>query len=248
MGRFVKPGQVVVVKPNASFMAAPEWGATTHPHVLSAVLEACLEAGARRLLVVDHTLAPAERCFPRTGTTEAVGAFPKAKLVSLDDEKAYRNVEITSGKALRQVQIANVVLKADVLINLPSAKAHPATGVSLGLKNLMGLIWDRQTFHSDMDIHQGIADLATVLRAELTIVDATYLLKTRGPDGPGDVEHFGGLLLGTDPVAVDAYGVGLSTWNQQMLQADQVGYIRRAAEQGVGTLDTSGLKILEPTG
>jgi uncharacterized protein (DUF362 family) len=243
--RVVKPGDVVVIKPNASFASPPQWGATTHPDVLTAVMRACADAGARRTLVVDHTLAPAETCFPRNGTTGAVAAISGAKLVSLDKEKMYREVDIPLGEALHKTAIAQVVLKADVFINLPTAKAHSATEVSFGLKNLMGVIWDRQTFHNDMDVHVGIADLATAVRPHLTILDAMRILKTQGPAGPGDVKSFGGVVVGCDPVAVDAYAVGLSTWNRQTLNADQVGFIRHAAARGVGNMDLKSLKILE---
>jgi len=113
------------------------------------------------------------------------------------------------------------------------------------MKNLMGLIWDRQRFHHDMDLHQAVADLATVLRPQLTILDAIRILKTGGPAGPGDVETFDGVIAGVDPVAVDAYGVTLSTWNRQTLRPDQVGYIRHAAAHGVGTSTIDELEVVE---
>ncbi len=243
--RFVKPGDVVVVKPNASFASPPAWGATTHPDVLTAVLRACTEAEARRVLVVDHTLSPADRCFARNGTADAVAAVDGAKLVSLDNERTYRELDIPAGVSLHKTAVAQVILKADVFINLPTAKAHPATGVSFGLKNLMGVIWDRQTFHNDMDVHVGVADLATAVRPHLTILDAMEILQTRGPAGPGDVKSFGGVVVGSDPLAVDAYAVGLSTWNGRSLAPDQVSFIRHAAERGVGNMDLKSLKILE---
>lgn len=245
MARFVQPGNVVVVKPNASFESPAAWGATTHPEVLSAVVSECLEAGARRVLVVDHTLKEAERCFRRTGTADALEPFTKAKLVSLDRESGYRDVEVPEGKSLKQTKVAGALLKADVFINLPTAKAHSATGVSFGLKNLMGVIWDRQTFHSDMDIHVGIADLATVVRPQLTMVDAQQLLLTRGPAGPGDVETFGGVVAGVDPVAVDAYAVGMASWNHRTWTPSDVAFLQHAAARGVGSLDLASMKILE---
>lgn len=245
MSRFVQPGQVVAVKPNSSFACPPDWGATTHPGVLTAVIEACLEAGARRILVVDHTMKDAESCFQRNGTTDAVAPFPKAKLVSLDRERSYTPVEVPAGKALHTTEIPVVIQKADVFINVPTAKSHAATRASMGLKNLMGLVWDRHRFHSDMDLHMGIADLATVLRPDLTILDAVRILKTGGPSGPGEVDPFNGVIVGVDPVAVDAYGIGLSTWNGQTLRPDQIGYLRHAAAHGLGVLDVGSLKIAE---
>ena len=245
MQRFVKPNQVVVVKPNAGFATPPDLGATTHPDVIRAILDACFEVGARRVLVADHTLRPAEQCFKRTGLAAAIADYPKAKLVSLDDEKTYRQVDVPEGKVLHAVQIPALMQKVDVFINVPTAKSHSATMVSLGLKNLMGLIWDRHTFHVDFDLHQGIADLATVLKPDLTILDAVRILKTGGPDGPGDVDSLDSVVAGVDPVAVDAYGVGLSIWNRQILRPDQVSYIRNAERHGVGTMDLEALRIVE---
>ena len=245
--RFLKPNGVVLIKPNASFATPPEWGVTTHPEVLTAVLEACFAAGARRAIVADHTMGNAERCFKRTGTTEAVARFEKAKLISLDQQRLYRETEVPAGKSLHKTEVASIVAKADLFINLPTAKCHNATEVGLGLKNLMGLVWDRNTFHNDMDIHVGIADLATAVKPHLTILDAMHVLKTNGPTGPGEVHHLGIVVAGTDAVAVDAYGVGLSTWNGQTLQPAHVKYLRLAAEHGVGTLDLKALKIVERT-
>lgn len=245
MERFVRPGQVVAVKPNASFPKPAAVGATTHPDVLAAVIEACFAADARRVLVIDHTMAGAKRCFKINGTAETVAAFPKAKLVSLDQEKHYRPIDVPMGKALHKTTIPVSLQKADVFINVPTAKSHSATAVSLGLKNLMGLVWDRRCFHLEFDLDQGIADLATVLVPDLTVLDSTIIMKTGGPTGPGEVDHFGGVIAGTDPVAVDAYGVTLASWNGQQYDPDQIAYLRYAAEHGVGTLDLASLRIAE---
>jgi len=245
--RFIRPGHVVVVKPNAGFDSPPEWGATTHPEILAGVLEACFDAGARRVIVADHTTRPAERCFQRTGIANAVAAFPKAKLLSLDDPQAYTELEVPAGRALRKVRIPLLLLKADAWINVPTAKSHSATGVSLGLKNLMGLVYDRHAFHQDFDLHQGIADLATILRPHLTVLDAVKILKTGGPVGPGDVASRDTVVVGVDPVAVDAYGIGLSTWNHETLRPEQVGHIRMASEHGLGILELEAIKIVDLT-
>ncbi len=247
MRRFVAPGQVVVVKPNASFECPPDWGGTTHPDVLRGVIEECLEAGARRVLVVDHTMMGPASCFERTGTADAVSEFSDAKLVSLDDEKMYREVSVPAGQSLHKARIPAVLQKADVFINLPTAKSHQSTGVSFGLKNLMGLVWDRHRFHNRLDLHMAIADLATVLRPHLTILDAVRILKTGGPRGPGDVEPFDGVGAGTDPVAMDAYAVGLSTWNGRTYRPNQVAYIRHAEAHGLGTSKLESLTIREMT-
>lgn len=245
MGRFVKDGDTVALKPNAAFMAPPHWGATTHPEVVRAAADLCLEAGARRVLVVDHTLAPPERCFNRCGLSEALAGVKEIKLVALEEERVFRPMQVPAPLALTETAVANVALKADVLINLPSAKSHSATGVSFGMKNLMGLIWDRHLFHAEIDLHMGIADLASVIRPHLTILDAIYLLQTGGPSGPGDIESYGAIVVGTDPVAIDAYATGLTAWNHRTLLPEHVAYIRHAAGKGLGRMELSGLRIEE---
>jgi uncharacterized protein (DUF362 family) len=246
--RFVEPGRVILLKPNIGFDSPPEWGATTHPEVLAALIEACIEAGARRVLVAEHTIRPADRCFERSGLGAIVASFPKAQLVSLDREPAYEETDIPAGKALKKTRVAALVRKVDLFINVPAAKSHSASRISLGLKNLMGLVWDRHVFHSDIDLHQGIADLATILRPQLTILDATRVLKTGGPSGPGDVETCGRVIAGVDPVAVDAYGTGLAPWGGETLRPDQIPHIRYAGEMGLGTYRLDGLRIAESGG
>lgn len=245
LARILRPGQVVVIKPNLAFESPPEWGATTHPEVVAGVIEACMAAGARRIFVVDHTIRPSERCFARTGMGAAVAEFPSARLVSLDDEKTYEAVAVPRGKALHEAKVPMVLRKADLWINVPTAKAHTATQASLGLKNLMGLVWDRETFHADLDLNQAVADLATILRPAITVMDAVHILSTGGPSGPGEVHSFGGVVVGCDPVAVDAYTVGLSTWNRQTLRPEDIAYIRHAAEHELGTLRLDSLRILD---
>ena len=96
-----------------------------------------------------------------------------------------------------------------------------------------------------MDLHLAIADLATVLRPQLTILDAMRILKPGGPSGPGAVDPYNGVIAGVDPVAVDAYGVGLSTWNGQTYRPNQLTHLRHAASHGLGTLEIGELRVEE---
>src|SRR4030043_1007403 len=94
------------------------------------------------------------------------------------------------------------VLDDSVLINIPVAKSHSTTGVSLGMKGLMGLIWERESFHSQFNINQALADLATVIKPRLTILDATRALVSGGPGGPGEVRKTNLVIAGVEPRAV----------------------------------------------
>jgi uncharacterized protein (DUF362 family) len=143
------------------------------------------------------------------------------------------------------VEVLSELLEGYVLINLPVAKSHSTTGVSLGMKGLMGLIWEREGFHSQFNINQAIADLATVIRPQLTILDATRALASGGPGGPGDVKKPNIVIAGTDPVAVDSYGVSVVPWYGQNFKGRQVEHLLIAHQRGLGKIDVDQLNIFK---
>ena len=246
--RFVKKGQRVVIKPNMSFAKTPDFAASTHPLVVVAVAQACIEAGAREVLVLDHTLQRAELCLERTGIRDACKQHvPGVHVLALQDRKFFREIRIPQGKVLDRVEVLTDILDNAVLINVPVAKSHSATGVSLGLKGLMGLIWDRESFHSQFNINQGIVDLATVIKPQLTILDATRAMVSGGPGGPGDVKKPNLIIAGVDPVAVDSYGVGIVPWYGKNFKGRQVEHLLEAYQRGLGKIDVEKLRIYKGT-
>jgi uncharacterized protein (DUF362 family) len=245
ISRFVKKGQRVVLKPNMSFSNAPDRGSTTHPLVVVTVAQACLEAGAQQVLVLDHTLQRAELCLERTGIREACKHMNGVHVLALQEEKFFREIKIPQGKVLERVEVMKEILDGSVLINLPVAKSHSATGVSLGIKGLMGLIWDRESFHTQYNINQAVADLATVIKPQLTILDATRALASGGPGGPGEIKKPNLVIAGIDPVAVDSYGVSVVPWYGQNFKGRQVEHLLAAHQRGVGKIDIDQLKIFK---
>ncbi len=245
ISRFVKKGQQVVLKPNMSFARPPEAGSTTHPLVVAAVARACMEAGAGQVIVLDHTLQRAELCLERSGIPEACKPIKGVHVLTLEERKFFREIAVPKGKALERVEVMKEVLEAPLLINLPVAKSHSATGVSLGIKGLMGLIWAREDFHSQYNMSQALADLATVIRPQLTILDATRALTTGGPGGPGEVKKPNLIIAGTDPVAVDSYGVTVAQWYGQSFKGRQVEHLLVAYQRGLGKIDLDQLKIFK---
>ena len=243
ISRFVKKGQRVVIKPNMSFAKTPDVAATTHPQVVAAIARACAEAGAKEVLVLDHTLQRAELCLDRTGMREACKGIPGTHVMAVQDRKFFQEIKVPGGKVLERVEVLKDLLEGAVLISAPVAKSHSSTGVSLGLKGLMGLIWDRESFHSRFDINQGIADLATVLRPHLTVLDATRALVSGGPGGPGEVRKPNIVVAGTDPVAVDSFGVGIVPWYGQSFKGRQVEHLLAAHQRGLGKIDVEKLLI-----
>jgi len=245
ISRFVKRGQRVVLKPNMSFARTPDFSATTHPLVVATVAQACMEAGAQQVLVLDHTLQRAEICLERAGIREACKNISGAHVLALQERKFFGEIKIPQGKVLERVEVFREILDGHVLINMPVAKSHSATGVSLGLKGLMGMIWDRESFHSQYNINQAIADLATVIKPQLTILDATRALVSGGPGGPGEVKKPNLVIAGIDPIAVDSYGVSVVPWYGQNFKGRQVEHILAAHQRGLGKIDVEQLKIFK---
>jgi uncharacterized protein (DUF362 family) len=247
LSRFVKKGQRVIIKPNMSFAKTPDFAATTHPLVVVALAQACIEAGAKEVLVLDHTLQRAELCLERTGIREACKTLQGVHVLTVQDKKFFQEIRVPQGKVLERVAVLKDVLESPVLINVPVAKSHSATGVSLGLKGLMGLIWDRESFHFQFNINQGIADLATVIKPQLTVLDATRALVSGGPGGPGDVRKPNLIVAGVDPVAVDSYGVGIVPWYGRTFKGRQVEHLLAAHQRGLGEIDVEKLRIYKGT-
>ncbi len=239
-------GGVVLIKPNIAFPAPPQWGATTDPEFLGGLIDYCLEAGARRIIVVDHPVGVSpQQNLERTGIGAVCSVRSQAQVLMLEEEKLFRDCEVPKGQALHETKIAKVLDKVDLLINLPTAKHHAQTRVSLGFKNLMGLVWDRTPFHEQLDMDQAIADLGTVIKPHVTFLDAHYALLTGGPTGPGQVEEVGKYLAGCDPLAVDAVGVGLARWNGRMISGVDVPHLVKARDMALGVLDPESIEVIE---
>ena len=240
---FVKPGDRVLLKPNMSFGNPPNWGSTTDPRVVRAVSLLCLEAGAKKVVIMDHTLRAAEACLKESGIRDAVSDLDKVAVVTANTERFFTEVEVPDGDALKTVAVAKQFIKCESFINLPCAKSHAATGVSLGMKNLMGLIWDRQYFHERTDLNKAIAELAALMKPDLIILDATRALLNGGPGGPGRVKEIGTIVAGTDQVAVDSYGTSLAPWYGQTFSGKQVRHILEAFNLGLGEIDIEKLRV-----
>lgn len=243
MGAFVKRGQRVVLKPNLAFANPVAWATGTHPDTLAAVAEACLEAGAKDVLVVEYPLHDPAKCLERTGAQAALKALG-VPVHMLADHDEFREVTIPQGLSLKSVEVAKVILEADVFINLPQAKHHGSAGVSFGLKNAMGTIWSRKPFHLWLNLHQAIADLGHVVKPHLTILDATHVLASGGPKGPGDVGKPERMVAGRNTASVDAWALSVVPMGGKVLTAADVKHIAHAGRAGLGEIDLKKLSAV----
>jgi uncharacterized protein (DUF362 family) len=243
MQKFVKKGDRVVLKANMGFPNPPEWGTTTHPAIVKAAAQLCLDAGAQRVIVIDNPLRDGKVCKEKSGIGAAVEGMKGVVVALLEDAKFYEETPIPNGKQLKSTAIAKEVLRANCIINVPTAKTHSATGVSLGLKNLMGLIWDRKVMHEQMELNQAIADLSLIIKPTLTIVDCVYALLTNGPGGPGKTEELNTVVASTDPVAADSYTVSLARWYNREFKGTQVKHLKFAYDMGLGQIDIEKMDV-----
>lgn len=243
MGRFVKKGQRVVIKANIAWARTPEQACTNNPELLSALIKMCYEAGAKRVAVWDHTCDNYQFAFARSGLKEA-GQKAGADVLSGHGRNVYRKVEIPRGKKLKTAEVLQDVLDTDVFINFPIPKHHFATEVTLGMKNLMGIAWDMEIMHK-IDLHQCIADISTLRKPDLTVVDAIRILTTNGPKGPGKTEDPVEVIAATDMVAADAYSAAFFKHPKtgKPFRPEEIKFIKLGYDFGLGEIDLSKVRV-----
>ncbi len=241
MNKFVNSGDVVVVKPNMAWDRTPEMAANANPIVVRKVVELCLEAGAKKVKVLDNTCHDARKAYVTSGIKPAVEAIKDPRVaVEFVDERRFVELTVEKAKALKKWYFYKDILEADRFINIPVAKNHSESRLTMCLKNMMGAIggW-RGRIH--VGLHQNIADMNLLLRPDLHILDATRIMVKNGPSGGRleDVEVRNTVFAGTDPVALDATGTGLFG-----LKPADLGYIARAYQAGRGEMDLKKIKVL----
>ena len=238
--QFVKPGNDVIIKPNICVAYhPPEYAATTNPEVVAALVSLSLEAGAKRVRVMDSPFGGTpEQAYDRSGIEQAVReAGGEMEIMS---PIKFKMTEIPEGRDIKSWPVYADVLDADVLINVPIAKHHSLGRLTLGMKNLMGVITRRNEFH--FNLGQRLADLTSLLRPELTVIDAVRILTNHGPTGGdlNDVKTLNTIIASTDIIAADSYAATLFG-----LTGADIPAIREGAVMGLGTMDLEKVEIEE---
>ena len=258
--KFVKPGDHVALSPNMGWMRTPEQAAATHPEVLRRVVQLCERAGAAKITCVDYTLDDWKMAFEICGANGAVRGT-KAALLSPTESQMYRDVAIPSyvpkvtvdgnpyscvhAESRLMQKIPRAIVDADCFIVIPVVKDHEAATITISMKKLMGNIWNRKDYHR-YGLHDCIAELNMALRPTLIIADATRVLQTRGPKGPGEVTVPNQVVVGTDPVAVDSYCTRYLT--VKGVTPDAVRHLMIASQLGRGEIDCDKLNVKELDG
>jgi uncharacterized protein (DUF362 family) len=225
----------------------PEQAANTNPEVVASVVRLCFDAGASSVKVFDNPCDEARRVYVQSGIAEAARAAG-AKTPYMDDRKL-KNIRL-NGEVLKKWEVYQDVIETDKLINIPIAKHHSLAGLTMALKNWMGAIGGpRSRLHWKLD--DALSDLAAFFKPSLTILDCVRILTANGPQGGrlSYVKTVNTVVVGTDEVAVDAFGANLFE-----AEAERPGsakrarrYIQEAANRGIGRMDLENLNIAKLT-
>ncbi|MFA4926238.1 MAG: DUF362 domain-containing protein [Candidatus Aminicenantales bacterium] len=238
--RFIGRGDKVIIKPNIGWDRTPEMAACTNPEIVKTVVAMALEAGAKEVIVMDHTINQEKRCYIRSGIQEA-GQAAGAKVLFPQDQRL-KKVNL-KGEWLKDWEVYADFLEADKIINLPATKVHSLSKVTLGLKNWLGAIGgSRNQLHQKID--EAMVDLAAFFKPTLTILDSYRILFRNGPQGGriSDTKLLKTVVAGTDPVAIDAYGATLFDFKPQELL-----FLQLASARGLGKLDLEKVRIEKRT-
>lgn len=236
-GAFVKRGKKATIKANAAWVSRPEQAGNTSPKLVAACVAACRAAGASEVVVPENPCDGAERAFRVSGVGDAVRGAG-GRMVHLSGGGQFREVELPRGRELRKADVAVDVLDTGCLIDLPVVKSHGGAVITCAMKNWMGAVESRAPFHL-RGLHQCIADLCTRIVPDLIVADATRVMTTEGPRGPGVVKRPQLILVGVDPVAVDAYAATLLGH-----EPFDVPHVRIAHEMGLGCGDLSKVDVV----
>jgi uncharacterized protein (DUF362 family) len=243
MSKFVKNGHKVVVNPNIGWDKVPELAANTNPKLVEEIVSQCFAAGAKEVIVFDNTCDNWKKCYENSGI-ESAAKKAGAKILPANEESYYRKVSLPKGKKLKNIKVHEAILDCDVWFNVPILKNHGGANMSIAMKNLMGIIWDRKIFHIS-NLQQCIADMCTLSKKPvLNVVDAYRVLKTNGPRGKSteDVVLSKALFMSQDMVAVDTAATKFFNQIREMPLED-VKHIPYGQELKIGTMDIDNLNV-----
>jgi uncharacterized protein (DUF362 family) len=231
--RWVKPGSIVTVKPNIGWNSTPELHADTHPVVVRTVVALCFEAGASRVYVFDRSVNNSELTYVTSGIAAAArAAGATVEQARRIDGGWYKSVKVPGGTYLKESLVFKRAIECDAFVNVPVAKHHSSSGLTMGMKNLMGVTGDdRSRWH--WQLHDAISDINLAVRSDLTVIDATWIMKQGGPTGGSvsllerrDMVIASGNVAYADAEAAALFGV----------KPGSIEHLRLAEAKGIGRL------------
>jgi len=228
--KFIKRGDIVVVKPNVAFDKNPDLAATSQPDSVAAVVKMCLAAGAREVRVCDNPINNPESCFFKTKVGDAA-LRAGAKLI-LPQESYFEDLYIGGETITNTWRMFYKPFKdATKAIGVSPVKDHNLCKATVTMKNWYGLLGNpRNQFHQN--IHGIITDFGLMMKPTLVIADGRKLLMRNGPTGGSlnDVKRGDTMVVGTDQVAVDSWCVSKLLEKQR----HEIVYLDKSIAKGYG--------------
>ncbi|KAA3655671.1 MAG: DUF362 domain-containing protein [Calditrichaeota bacterium] len=235
----------VLLKPNLCLPHKESMATTTSVELVDSFCEFLLANEVRKVIIADHTLQKANR-FKRQEIVKLGKKYPSIKVILANDQRFYRPVQV-EGKVLKETETLKLLPKVDLVINLATAKHHTASHVTLAIKNLMGLVWDRSVFHTEMDLQQAIGDLALALRPQLNVIDASRVLLNGGPTGPGPIIEENRVFASRDILALDSVVASRYNFGGKNLSPKEIPHLAAAYQNGVGEIDLQKIQLQKIT-
>ncbi|MBP7276431.1 MAG: DUF362 domain-containing protein [Kiritimatiellae bacterium] len=228
----------LTLKVNAAWSRLPEEGACTHPELVRAFLAGCRSAGVKKTIIPEHPCNAAAQAFTRSGIQAAADKFDVPMLDLKKEKKLWKTYDIPEGRSLKKAEVARPFMETDVLVNMPVAKHHGGATLTMAMKNWMGAVSDRGWWHRN-DLHQCIADCATLIKPRWTIIDATRIMLSGGPQGPSkDMKHPNLLVVSRDQVAADCFTATLFHDSIAPIR-----YLTLAREMKIGETDLTKMNL-----
>ena len=231
----ISRSEKILIKPNYIIAEGPDYVHVTDPRIIKALIIWLKNLGVDDIIIAEGGLSTdtADRAFKITGLTKTAKEYG-VKLVNLNKDK-FVKARISDPYDLREVNIAKTVLEADCIINVPKLKIHHIAGVTLCAKNLMGCIWPKGIMH--INIHKKLADLASIVRPCINIVDG--IIGSEGNEISGDPVKMNIIIAGLDIVATDTISCIVMGIDPKKPE-----YLQLMSKKGLGTCDFNKIKVL----
>jgi len=231
----ISQGDTVLIKPNVIREEPSYMGTTTNIEVIKATAKLVEEAGAIPIVgEASGNQYDTEAIFESLGFRESLG---DVKVLDLDKDEIV-HVEIEGAKALKEVGVAKIVLEADFIIDLPLLKTHMTTGITIGMKNMMGVLPQREKWKMHISgLHQALVDLNSLVKPNLVIVDGITGMEGLGPT-IGTPVNMNLILAGNDVVAVDSVGSAVMGFSLK-----EVEHLILAGKDGLGVNNLDEIEI-----
>ncbi|MEM3565667.1 MAG: DUF362 domain-containing protein [Candidatus Bathyarchaeia archaeon] len=224
----------ILIKPNYITAQHPSTGVTTDGRVVEGVVKFLKEYGKDNIIIGEGSgWADTFEAFKVAGI-DKISEKWKVKLVDLNKD-IFVEVYPPSPLALRKVKVAKTALES-VIISVPKLKLHRLATVTLGIKNMMGALASKGSMHN-WKLHANIADLASVLKPSLTVIDG--IIAGEGHETSGNPVKMDLVIVGTDPVAVDAVGSALMG-----VSPTEVEHLVLAEKKGLGTCRLENIEVV----